>query len=161
VAPLQNGELRSDSLTIARRRAQIARPFNRGVHNMEKRQSIWLETWNQLQALRIVHLVRLGRFAEVEQIDVARMSAQLKYAAHALLAMAQTQGTDEEAALMLEMAWEEFIDPDGPVYEWASNLAPAFPLHAFANPTVLEKCWRAAEKTIADEAELRRLEARR
>lgn len=126
----------------------------------EKRQSSWLELWNQLQALRIVHLLKLGRYAEPEPMAIDRMSAQLKHAAETVLAIAQsTEGLDA-GAVYLEMAWEEFIHPTGPVYEWALQLVPAFPLHAFANAAVLEKCWRAAERSISDDAEMRRMDAR-
>ena len=117
----------------------------------EKRQSVWLDTWTQLQALRVVRLQRLGKFAEPEDLGVGHFSAILQRIARQLLALAESRESDDEsAAIMIEMAWEEYLRN-----EWAVTLTPAFPLSAFSNVTVLQRSWIAAEKTIAEEASLR------
>lgn len=120
---------------------------------MERKQSVWIETWTELQALRCVRLLRMGRFAEPEVQPIAAMSAQLQRAAQTLLALAESDEGMDAAAVYLELAWVEFLRN-----EWAQSLTPAFPLHAFCNTTVLQKCWAAAEFRIAEEAELQRHE---
>lgn len=115
----------------------------------ERKQSIWLETWTQMQALRVVRLLRLGKFAEPEELAIGHVSAVLQRASGQLLALAESRDGEEAGAVMLEMAWEEYLRN-----EWALSLTPAFPLSAFANVTVLQRAWLAAEKTIAEEAAL-------
>lgn len=115
----------------------------------EPGQSIWVETWTQLQAIRCVRLLKLGRYAEPQEVAIAQVSAVLKRATRQLLAIMES--TEDEAAgvIYLELAFEEYVrDP------WALTLVPPFPLSAFVNTTVLSRCWAAAEKTIATEAEL-------
>lgn len=120
---------------------------------MSESKSIWVETWTQLQALRCVRLLKLGRYAEPEDVAIAQVAAVLKRATAQVLAMAESD--DEEAAgvVLLELAWEEYLRN-----EWALTLTPAFPLSAFANSTILQRSWAAAEKRIAEEAELARFE---
>jgi hypothetical protein len=122
----------------------------------DRKPTIWVETWTELQALRCVRLLRLGRYAEPEQQPIARVAAVLKHATGTLLAIAESNDGTEAGAVMLELAWEEYLRD-----EWALSLSPSFPLSAFSNSTVLQRCWAAAEKRIAEEASLLRLEAKR
>lgn len=119
----------------------------------ERAPSIWIEAWEQMQAIRCVRLLKLGRYAEPQEVAIAQVSAVLKRATRQLLAIMESTEDEAAGAIYLQLAWEEYVRD-----AWALTLTPAFPLSAFVNGTVLQRCWAAAEKTIATEAALLRHE---
>ena len=115
----------------------------------------WVEVWTQLQALRCVRLLKMGKFAEPEAQPMPRVIGVLQRCAEQLLAIAESSDGIDAGADFVELAWEEYLrDP------WGETLTPAYALAGFANATVLQRCWKAADESLADAATLRRMEAK-
>ncbi len=116
----------------------------------------WVEVWTQLQALRCVRLLKMGKFAEPEAQPMPRVIGVLQRCAEQLLAIAESSDGIEAGADFVELAWEEYLRD-----EWGETLTPAYALSGFANATVLQRCWKKADETIEENAALKRLEKKR
>lgn len=112
----------------------------------ERRLSIWQDVWADMQALREVRLERMGRPHLRETRAPQEVNALLRGAMASLLALTQERWTDGAEEYLL-LAWEEYLRD-----EWASTLTPPFPLQGFLSSVVIERCWRAAEATMHEEA---------
>ncbi len=85
-----------------------------------------------------------------------RVIGQLEHCARMLLAISESSDGIDAGADFVELAWEEYLrDP------WGETLTPAYALSGFANATVLQRCWKAADETIAEAATLKRMGAAR